>query len=181
MKIYTKTGDQGTTGLYGGKRVSKAELQIETYGTVDELNSWLGLLASYEVLKEEVSFLHSLQSELFNIGSYLASNPDKKLKLPDLNDALITQMENKMDEFQDKLPELTFFILPGGSRESSECHVARTVCRRAERQVVALGAQMEVNPFIVQFLNRLSDFLFVLSRKIINDQGKEEIAWKPSK
>ena len=181
MKIYTKTGDNGTTGLYGGKRVSKSDLQIDAYGTVDELNSWLGLVATYEVLKDLQPFVYTLQSELFNLGSYLASSPDKKLKLPELKTELIQELEDKMDEFQSVLPELKFFILPGGSREAAECQIARTVCRRAERLVVELSQTQEVVPSIIHFLNRLSDFLFLLARKIVNDQGHEEIPWRSHK
>lgn len=179
MKIYTKKGDKGTTALYGGKRVSKAELRIESYGTVDELNSFLGLVATYMEEKEYTDLMHSIQSRLFDLGTHLAAEPGKKnLILPEITEAHITQLENYIDKMNEALPELKFFILPGGNKAASIAHVARTVCRRAERSVVRLAENENINPVLVQYLNRLSDFLFVLARKLANDANEAEIVWK---
>ncbi len=179
MKIYTKKGDKGTTALYGGKRVSKAELRIESYGTVDELNSFLGLVATYMEEKEYTDLMHSIQSRLFDLGTHLAAEPGKKnLILPEITEAHITQLENYIDKMNEALSELKFFILPGGNKAASIAHVARTVCRRAERSVVRLAENENINPVLVQYLNRLSDFLFVLARKLANDANEAEIVWK---
>ncbi len=179
MKIYTKKGDKGTTALYGGKRVSKAELRIESYGTVDELNSFLGLVTTYMEEKEYTDLMHSIQSRLFDLGTHLAAEPGKKnLILPEITAAHIVQLENYIDKMNEVLPELKFFILPGGNKAASVAHVARTVCRRAERSVVRLAENENINPILVQYLNRLSDFLFVLARKLANDANEPEIVWK---
>lgn len=179
MKIYTKKGDKGTTALYGGKRLSKSELRIEAYGTVDELNSFIGLTGTYLEEKEYSDLLHSIQSRLFDIGTHLAAEPGKKnLILPEIPEACITLLEQYIDKMNEGLPELKFFILPGGNSASAVCHVARTVCRRAERCVVRLSEKDDVNSILIQYLNRLSDFLFVLARKFAHDGGKQEIVWK---
>ncbi len=179
MKIYTKTGDSGTTSLYGGKRLSKAEMRIETYGTVDELNSYIGVVATYLEEKEYSDLLTDIQSRLFDIGTHLAAEPGKQnLILPEIPESKITLMEEYIDKMNEQLPELKFFILPGGTQGAAICHVARTVCRRAERRVVQLSENEEVPLVLIRFLNRLSDFLFVLARKIAHDAGAAEIIWK---
>ncbi|MDB5226920.1 MAG: cob(I)yrinic acid a,c-diamide adenosyltransferase [Bacteroidota bacterium] len=179
MKIYTKTGDKGTTALYGGKRLSKGELRIEAYGTVDELNSFLGLVAANLQEKEYSDLFTDIQSRLFDIGTHLAAEPGKKnLILPEIAEEKITILEQYIDKMNEALPELKFFILPGGNNASAFCHVARTVCRRAERCVVRLSETETIEPIIIQYLNRLSDFLFVLARKFAHDANQPEIVWK---
>ena len=181
MKIYTRTGDDGTTGLFGGKRVPKYALRIESYGTVDELNSFLGLLI-VDVLDDElVEFLRTTQSRLFDVGSHLAAVPDKKLSLPLVDDGLIEELEQKMDMLNLDLPELRHFVLPGSSKTNAHAHICRTVCRRAERLVVALAQEEQVDPVIIKYLNRLSDYFFVLSRWLCHLEGKEEVKWIPVK
>lgn len=179
MKIYTKTGDEGQTSLYGGKRLSKGELRIECYGTVDELNSQVGVVAS--LLNEEslAGELASVQSRLFDLGTHLAAEPGKKnLILPELSDAHIEALEKQIDAWNDQLPELKFFILPGGSQAAAQCHVARTVCRRAERLVVRLAESEALKPELIRYLNRLSDYFFVLARFLNHLGGHAEIVWK---
>ena len=179
MKIYTKKGDDGTTALYGGKRLSKAELRIEAYGTVDELNSFLGLVTTYIEEKEYTDLMHDIQSRLFDVGTHLAAEPNKKnLVLPEIPETAVTLLEEYIDKMNEKLPELKFFILPGGNKSASVCHVARTVCRRAERGVVRLSESDKVEPILLHYLNRLSDFLFVLARKLAFDSNEPEILWK---
>ena len=179
MKIYTKTGDNGTTALYGGQRLSKGELRIEAYGTVDELNSFLGLVATYFEEKEYTDLIQGIQSRLFDIGTHLAAEPGKKnLILPEIPETTITLLEQYIDKMNEKLPELKFFILPGGNKAAAVCHVARTVCRRAERCVVRLSENDKIEPILIQYLNRLSDFLFVLARKFAHDSNDFEIVWK---
>lgn len=180
MKIYTKSGDQGETSLYGGKRVSKADIRIESYGTVDELNSYIGLLGDLEVNKGRKLLLKEIQDRLFTIGAALAADPDKpKLKKPDLLESDVELLEREIDLMQEQLPEMKSFILPGGHQHVSFCHLARTVCRRAERLVILLTETDPVEIVIMMYLNRLSDFLFVLSRKMTMELGVEEIPWKP--
>jgi cob(I)alamin adenosyltransferase len=180
MKIYTKTGDKGTTALFGGKRVSKADLRIETYGTVDELNSYIGLLRDQGVNGKRKSALVEIQDRLFTVGSILATEPgNTKVKVPSLLETDITFLEKEIDGMEALLPPMKSFILPGGHQSISFCHVARTVCRRAERLVIALDAQEKVNPLIIQYLNRLSDYLFVLSRKMTAELDADETPWKP--
>lgn len=179
MKIYTKTGDKGTTALYGGTRLSKADMRIEAYGTIDELNSFIGWVATYLEEKEYTDLLQNIQSRLFDIGTRLAAAPGKQnLILPEIPEESILQMENYIDKMTEQLPELKFFILPGGSRSSAVCHTARTVCRRAERCVVRLAEHEDIDEIILHFLNRLSDFLFVLARKLSHDANEPEIVWK---
>jgi cob(I)alamin adenosyltransferase len=180
MKIYTKSGDLGQTSLYGGKRVSKSDIRIECYGTVDELNSYIGLLGDLEINKNRKNILKEIQDRLFTIGAALAADPDKpKLKKPDLLDADIEMLEKEIDAMQEQLPEMKSFILPGGHQHVSFCHLARTVCRRAERLVVLLAETDPVESLIIMYLNRLSDYLFVLSRKMGMELGVEEVPWKP--
>lgn len=179
MKIYTKTGDDGTTALYGGLRLSKAALRIEAYGTVDELNSFLGLLTTYLEEQEFIDLMQNIQSRLFDIGTHLAAEPGKKnLILPEIPEDAITLLEKYIDKMNEKLPELKFFILPGGNRAAAVCHVARTVCRRAERNIVRLAENDDIASILIQYLNRLSDFLFVLARKMAHDGNSSEIVWK---
>ncbi|MCB0507630.1 MAG: cob(I)yrinic acid a,c-diamide adenosyltransferase [Chitinophagales bacterium] len=179
MKIYTKKGDKGTTALYGGKRILKSDLRIEAYGTVDELNSFIGLVTTFVEEKEYTDLLHSIQSRLFDLGTHLAAEPNKKnLILPEIAPETITVLENYIDKMNEELPELKFFILPGGNRAAAMTHIARTVCRRAERCVVRLSDSENIEPVLIQYLNRLSDFLFVLARKFANDENVPEIVWK---
>ena len=179
MKIYTKGGDKGETFLYGGRRVSKDDLRIECYGTVDELNSFLGLLAAGINESDISSFLYKIQKQLFDIGSLLAADPGKSLALPEIKEEDILSIEQQIDNMSSQLPPLKTFILPGGSREVSYAHICRTICRRAERRCISLGHEEYVKEIIIKYLNRLSDFFFVLSRKIALDQGHDDIPWIP--
>lgn len=179
VKIYTKTGDDGTTGLVGGNRVKKYDLRLEAYGTVDELNSWIGILRSFELSDNEKQILIEIQNKLFNIGSRLAS--DEKGDAFTANLAItqqnILKLENAIDELEKGLPELTNFILPGGEVAVAQCHVVRAVCRRAERRIIEFSEQNKVQPEIIKYVNRLSDYLFVLSRKWSINNGVEETYW----
>lgn len=177
FKIYTKTGDKGETGLFGGKRLPKYHLRIEAYGTVDELNAHLGLVRDSLADEATRDVLKEIQDRLFTIGANLASDPDKSMNTPDLLDSDIEALEHQMDQMDAHLPPLKNFILPGGHPSVSYCHIARTVCRRAERQVVALAANEPVEEILLRYLNRLSDYLFVLSRKMAQDLGVEEVSW----
>ena len=180
MKIYTKTGDQGLTSLIGGTRVPKSSLRIDCYGTVDELNSYVGLLRDQEVNQTRRPLLKEIQDRLFTIGSALAADPEKsKMKLPDLHATDVTLLEEEMDRMNAGLPELRAFILPGGDPAVSFAHVARCVCRRAERLAVALHEESFVADLVIVYLNRLSDYLFVLSRQMAHELGAEEVTWKP--
>jgi cob(I)alamin adenosyltransferase len=179
MKIYTKTGDKGQTSLIGGTRVSKAHLRIEAYGTVDELNSYLGLVKDQAVNAHRGDFLQEIQDRLFTIGSSLASDPEKsKMKIPDLLASDIEVLEKAMDKMNEIIPELKNFILPGGHPAISFGHIARCVCRRAERNVIALSEHEFVADLVIQYLNRLSDYLFTLCRMMHHELQIEEIAWK---
>lgn len=179
FKIYTKTGDKGETSLYGGKRILKSDIRIESYGTVDELNSYIGLIRSTIKKGEESSVLNEIQNRLFTIGSILASDPDKELPSPDLLEEDVLLLEKAMDKMEEPLPALKTFILPGASPLSSHAHVARCICRRAERRVITLNQHEVVPEIVIMYLNRLSDFLFMLSRKIAHDEGQAEIPWIP--
>src|SRR5687767_13269853 len=162
MKIYTKTGDDGTTSLFGGKRVSKADLRIDSYGTVDELNSFIGLVRDQEVNEKRREVLARIQNTLFVIGSILAAEPgNTKVKIPSLKEEDVQFLEQEIDSMDAHLPPLRSFILPGGHTAVSFCHIARTVCRRAERLTTALNAQESVAMLVLKYLNRLSDYLFV--------------------
>jgi cob(I)alamin adenosyltransferase len=182
MKIYTKTGDSGETSLLGGTRVSKAELQIEAYGTVDELNSYIGLIRD-EISNETILIeLIEIQDRLFTIGSHLANDQKKNnIKLPDILESDVERLEKKIDEMNEDLPKMVAFILPGGHTTVSYTHITRCVCRRSERQVVRLSNNWNIDPLIVKYLNRLSDYLFVLGRKLSKDLSAMEVEWKPRK
>ena len=177
MKIYTKGGDKGETSLFGGRRILKDNIRIEAYGTVDELNSFIGLLASSITDKDDIQFLLNTQSILFNCGSMLAADPLKEFKLPQVKESDILAVENSIDNMNTQLEPLKTFILPGGSREISYAHLCRTICRRAERRVITLSKEEAVDPLIIKYLNRLSDYFFMLSRKIGKDQGHPDIPW----
>jgi cob(I)alamin adenosyltransferase len=180
MKIYTKTGDKGFTSLIGGTRVPKHHLRIESYGTVDELNSYIGLIRDQAIADEDKQTLKEIQDRLFTVGSTLASDPEKsKMKIPDLHEEDIVLLENEIDRMNVVLPELKHFILPGGNPIASYCHIARCVCRRAERIAVHLSEEEWVDDKVVIYLNRLSDYLFTLSRKVIFDNRNEENIWLP--
>lgn len=182
MKIYTKKGDLGQTSLIGGKRVSKHDLRIESYGTVDELNSYLGVLRDHDIHQDYRSFLVEIQQLLFTIGSHLAVSPEgTSMKLPELKESHVVALEEQIDSMDAALPPMRFFVLPGGDLAVSFCHVARCVCRRAERLVVHLSTLDQVDPIILQYLNRLSDYLFTLSRKIAFDKNAPEQPWIPEK
>jgi len=181
MRVYTKTGDDGTSGLIGGTRVEKYDLRLESYGTVDELNSWIGLICSQKIDPVSRELLLSVQKNLFVIGARLAtdlSKTDLSAKLP-LKVEEITKLENEMDRILDQLPPMEHFVLPGGSNAISYCHLARTVCRRAERRVCQLAKEVSIPADLIKYLNRLSDYLFVLSRKIAVDEGVDEVQWAP--
>ncbi|UOQ72077.1 cob(I)yrinic acid a,c-diamide adenosyltransferase [Hymenobacter cellulosilyticus] len=180
MKIYTKTGDKGLTSLIGGTRVPKSSLRIECYGTVDELNSYIGLVRDQEVNQNRRDLLKEIQDRLFTMGASLASDPEKsKMKIPDLHEEDVLLLEREMDRMNEGLPELRVFILPGGHPSVSYAHVARCVCRRAERLVIALREDSFVADLVVMYLNRLSDYLFVLSRQMAHELNAEEVTWKP--
>jgi cob(I)alamin adenosyltransferase len=181
MKIYTKTGDQGQTALYGGKRLDKDDVRIEAYGTVDELNAFIGLLNAGFVEATQNYLLSEVQKRLFTIGSNLASDPDKKMITPDIKDEDITTLENAMDAMDQLLDPLKNFILPGGDVSVAHAHVCRTVCRRAERRIITLSKMSHVEPKILIYLNRLSDYFFILSRYIAHSKHLEEIPWIPRK
>lgn len=178
MKIYTKKGDKGQTSLLGGTRVSKANLRIEAYGTVDELNANVGLLRSYWNDEQDDAFLTDIQNKLFNLGSLLALGPSKtKIDLPEITDEDIELMEKEIDRLETFLEPLKSFVLPAGSTAGAQAHVCRCVARRAERLCVALEEAEELDVRLIAFLNRLSDYFFVLSRKILADQGIEDHPW----
>jgi cob(I)alamin adenosyltransferase len=180
MKIYTKTGDKGQTSLIGGTRVPKYHQRIETYGTVDELNSYIGLISCQDIVVGQKEILNEIQDRLFTIGACLAADPEKsKMKIPDLKEDDIILLEKQIDEMNLSLPPLKHFVLPGGNTVVSFCHVARCVCRRAERLAVELAEQSFVDQIIIVYLNRLSDYLFVLARKLSDDAKVPELLWKP--
>lgn len=186
MKIYTKTGDKGYTSLIGGSRVPKFDLRIESYGNVDELNSYVGLISDQDIDQHHKDVLKKIQNCLFIIGSMLASDPYKKsspgkkeIFIPEIHAEDTEILENEIDSMTDKLPELRHFILPGGNNAVSFCHVARCVCRRAERSVVHLAEGSDVNEKVVIYLNRLSDYLFVLARMLCFDNNIPENQWIP--
>lgn len=181
FKIYTKTGDKGLTSLIGGIRVPKSHIRIESYGTVDELNSYMGMISDAVSNPKITEWVREIQDRLFTIGSVLATSSEKevKMKLPDLHAADVQWLETQIDKMNEELPEMRSFILPGGHIASSTAHVARCVCRRAERICVAMQEQNEEVPeLILQYLNRLSDFLFVLARYIVHTNKGEEVPWR---
>jgi|SRR5579871_672530 len=179
MKIYTKTGDDGTTGLVGGKRVSKADARIECYGTVDELNAAIGLAAVVTV-GEPLDELRRVQADLFTIGSHLATPAESphRAALPALEEAIVERLERAIDASTARLPPLANFILPGGTELAARLHLARTICRRTERSVVGLADQGDVPDVVVRFLNRLSDWLFVEARMANHAEGVSDVIWK---
>lgn len=180
MKIYTKTGDKGFTSLIGGTRVPKHHIRIESYGTVDELNSWVGLIRDQEIGGHHREALKQVQDRLFTIGATLAADPERsKMTIPDLHNEDIELLEKEMDAMNLQLPELKHFILPGGSNAVSYCHVARCVCRRAERLTVHLAEDSPVDEQVIIYLNRLSDYLFTLARAIGHAQQIDENIWLP--
>lgn len=189
MKIYTKTGDKGKTSLFGGTRVPKHHIRIDSYGTVDELNAHIGLIRDQEIDAITKSNLLKIQHELFTIGAMLATPADKeklksgkdRLNILKTNATAVTFLENEMDRMNIELPEMTHFVLPGGHTTVSYCHIARCVCRRAERLATQLSEQEEIDTHILIYLNRLSDYLFVLARKLTFQLKVEEIKWIPEK
>ena len=189
MKIYTKTGDKGTTALFGGTRVPKHHIRIECYGTVDELNSHLGLIRDQDIDKHSKNMLISIQENLFTLGAILATDPEKsllksgkaRLNIPRISDADITLLEEEMDLMNTTLPPMTHFVLPGGHQTVSFCHIARCVCRRAERLATSLNEIEPLQAELLIYLNRLSDYLFVLARKLSYDMQVDEIKWIPKK
>ncbi|HLG39122.1 MAG TPA: cob(I)yrinic acid a,c-diamide adenosyltransferase [Chitinophagaceae bacterium] len=181
-RIYTKTGDKGTTALIGGTKVPKSHLRIEAYGTVDELNSYIGLCKDLISDKHSKDILQEIQDRLFTIGSSLACDPaqEPKMRIPDLKEEDVTLLEKEIDKMNEVLPPMKSFILPGGHPVVSHIHIARCVCRRAERCCVRLDMEKEeVELIIIKYLNRLSDYLFVLARFIARQLKAEEIPWKP--
>lgn len=182
LKIYTKTGDAGKTSLIGGTKVSKSHLRIETYGTVDELNSYIGLVGDMIIDVNSKTVLKEIQDRLFTIGSSLACDPHKEpqMKIPDLKESDVELLEKEIDKMNETLPPMKSFILPGGHPAVSTTHVARCVCRRAERLCVNMQEhELFVDALIIKYINRLSDYLFVVSRFIAHLLGVDEVAWKP--
>lgn len=180
MKIYTKTGDKGFTSLIGGTRVPKYDLRIEAYGTVDELNSYIGLIRDQDIAAHDKQILKQIQDRLFTIGATLAADPERsKMVIPDLHPEDIEMLEQEMDAIDKQLPPLRHFILPGGDNAVSFCHIARCVCRRAERLSVHLSEESKVEEKVNIYLNRLSDYLFVMARKIGNERNLPENEWIP--
>ncbi|MBL7882978.1 MAG: cob(I)yrinic acid a,c-diamide adenosyltransferase [Bacteroidia bacterium] len=180
FKVYTKTGDKGQTSLIGGTRVPKHHIRIESYGTVDELNSFIGLIRDQTIDEHSKTILIEIQDRLFTIGASLASDPQKsKMKIPDLKEEDVILLETEMDKMDESLPEMKSFVLPGGHTTVSYCHIARCVCRRAERISIQLSETEFVAELVIKYLNRLSDYLFVLSRKLSIDLNAKEIPWKP--
>jgi len=181
FRIYTRTGDKGSTSLIGGVRVPKNHIRIESYGTVDELNSQLGLVNDLSNDAEVTEWLREVQDRLFTLGAELATAPDKdiRMKLPDLHQSDVEWLEGRIDFMNESLPEMRSFIIPGGNAGASACHVARCICRRAERICVSMAEGEETIPELaVAYLNRLSDFLFVLARYISHKAGAEELPWR---
>lgn len=181
FRIYTKTGDKGDTALFGGRRVPKSHLRVDAYGTVDELNAFIGMLRDTQNDDHLRELLAEVQNRLFSLGAHLASDPAKNPAQPDLKAEDIQLLEAEIDAMDAELPPLKNFILPGGHLSVSVCHVCRTVCRRAERLVVALSRRSPVDALAIQYLNRLSDYFFVLSRHLAYQLDADEVIWKPRK
>ena len=189
MKVYTKTGDTGTTALFGGTRVPKHHIRIESYGTVDELNSHIGLIRDQEINQLYKNVLVEVQDRLFTVGAILATPPEKEIlkngekRLQNLGiqETDIEFLENEIDSMEDALPPMTHFVLPGGNTTVSYCHIARCVCRRAERLAVHLNDIEPTDELVIKYLNRLSDYLFVLARKLSKDLNADEVQWIPRK
>lgn len=181
FKIYTKTGDRGETSLFGGMRLPKHHVRIEAYGTVDELNAFIGALLDHDEVSIQKDILSQIQARLFTIGSNLASDPNKEMITPGLVENDITILENAIDQMNEELEPLKQFILPGGHPAVSACHIVRTVSRRAERRVVALSVDSKVDEMIIRYLNRLSDYAFVLARFVAAKNDIEELKWQARK
>ena len=189
MKIYTKTGDKGTTALFGGTRVPKHHTRIESYGTVDELNSYIGLVRDQDIDPRSKEILIHIQNKLFTVGAILANDPEKatlksgkeRLNIPKISEEDISLLEREMDVMNDSLPQMTHFVLPGGHTTVSYCHIARCVCRRAERLATLLNQHQSIDPLVLKYLNRLSDYLFVVARKLSHDLKVDEVKWIPEK
>lgn len=189
MKVYTKTGDKGTTALFGGTRVPKYHLRIESYGTVDELNSHIGLIRDQNMHQKYKEQLVHIQDRLFTVGAILATDPEKailkngkeRLNIPKISEENVQFLENAIDDMESELPQMTHFVLPGGHTTVSYCHIARCVCRRAERLATHLNDIEPTDEMVLKYLNRLSDYLFVLARKLSFDLHAEEIKWIPEK
>ena len=189
MKVYTKTGDTGTTALFGGTRVPKDHARIESYGTVDELNSYIGLIRDQEMKQHYKDILIEIQDRLFTVGAMLATPPEKEVlkngekRLQNLGiiESDIEFLEKEIDAMEDSLPQMTHFVLPGGHTTVSYCHIARCVCRRAERLATHLHEIEPTNELVIKYLNRLSDYLFVLARKLSKDLQVDEVQWIPRK
>ena len=189
MKVYTKTGDKGTTALFGGTRVPKHHIRIESYGTVDELNSYIGLIRDQDINPIYKDVLIHIQDRLFTVGAILATDPEKailksgkeRLNIPKISSENIERLEHEMDTMNTHLPQMTHFVLPGGHQTVSFCHIARCVCRRAERLATALNDIEAIEANTLMYLNRLSDYLFVLARKLSHDLQADEVKWIPEK
>lgn len=189
MKIYTKTGDKGSTSLFGGTRVPKHHIRIDAYGTIDELNSWTGLIRDQDIDAKTTQILIKIQQNLFTIGAVLATDPEKamlksgkkRLDIARIGSKDIEMLEKEMDMMNDNLPPMTHFILPGGHSTVSFCHIARTICRRAERSAVQLFENEPFDELVLSYINRLSDYFFVLARKLAHDLKSEEVKWIPDK
>lgn len=189
MKIYTKTGDKGTTALFGGTRVPKYHIRIDSYGTVDELNAYIGLIRDQDIDSHSKELLIHIQDRLFTLGAMLATDPEKaqlksgkeRLNIPKVTEEDIERLETEIDTMNDSLEPMTHFILPGGHTTVSYCHIARCVCRRAERLATLLHHEEPVDERVLKYLNRLSDYLFVLARKLTYDLQAEEVKWIPEK
>ncbi len=189
MKVYTKTGDKGTTALFGGTRVPKDHIRIESYGTIDELNSHIGLIRDQQISEHYKTILIRIQDRLFTAGAILATPPEKetlkngqpRLNIPLLHESDIELLEREIDTMENELPPMTHFVLPGGHQTVSYCHIARCVCRRAERLAVQLSHNEPIDEHVIKYLNRLSDYLFVLARKLSADLNADEVQWIPQK
>ena len=179
MKIYTKKGDKGKTQLLGGSMVNKNHIKLECYGTIDELNAFIGNIYDQEIRTFHKDTLFNIQNQLFNLGSIISFDGKKdSIQLPNVKSENIEMMEKAIDTMEESLPMLNNFILPSGHPTTSICHIARTICRRAERNLVALGQHQEIDPLHIQYLNRLSDYLFVLARAILKENNASEIEWQ---
>lgn len=189
MKVYTKTGDKGTTALFGGTRVPKYHLRIDSYGTVDELNSYIGLIRDQDMNQHYKEILIDIQDKLFTVGAILATDPEKailkngkeRLNIPKISEEEVALLEMEIDAMESELPPMTHFVLPGGHTTVSYCHIARCVCRRAERLATELNDMEPTDLMVLKYLNRLSDYLFVLARKLTFDLKANEVKWIPKK
>ena len=180
MKIYTKTGDRGMTSLVGGQRVPKNSARLEAYGTIDELNSCIGLVRAFDIDKTLADELIEIQSRLFDVGGLLATASEDSQVRMCITESDIASLEQAIDRMDAEVPPMKFFVLPGGeSRSASFCHLARTVCRRAERRILDLDIHTEQHELVLKYVNRLSDYLFILSRRLVHAEGREEIKWEP--